>query len=63
MTILGVEPESLGYGMNLSAMVQAALPKVIDLARETVARWRRFEPAEEIHLLVEAWKETQCPTV
>jgi hydrogenase maturation protease len=40
ITVLGVEPESLTYGMTLSAPVRAALPRVISLARETIARWQ-----------------------
>ena len=44
ITVLGVEPESLGYGMSLSAPVLAALPGVVSLARETVARWQRPAP-------------------
>ena len=40
-TVLGVEPESLEYGMNLSAVVQAVLPRVVSLARETVTGWVR----------------------
>ena len=40
ITILGVEPESLACGMNLSPPVRAALPGVISLARKTVARWQ-----------------------
>jgi hydrogenase maturation protease len=44
ITVLGVEPESLAYGMSLSAPVQAALPRVISLARETIARWQSPTP-------------------
>jgi hydrogenase maturation protease len=43
LAILGVEPQSLAYGMNLTAPVQAALPRVISLARETVAAWQAAE--------------------
>jgi hydrogenase maturation protease len=38
-TVLGVEPASLAYGTTLSGPVQAAMPKVLALARETVSRW------------------------
>jgi hydrogenase maturation protease len=44
ITVLGVEPESLGYGMSLSGPVRAALPSVVCLARETVARWHQTIP-------------------
>lgn len=40
ITVLGVEPASLAYGLELSAVVQAALPTVVALARDTVAGWR-----------------------
>lgn len=39
MTVLGIEPGSLDYGMELSAPVQAALPKVIETARDTIRSW------------------------
>jgi hydrogenase maturation protease len=39
MTVLGVEPRSLDYGMVLSEPVQTALPQVIETARDTVRRW------------------------
>jgi hydrogenase maturation protease len=42
ITILGVEPESLAYGMGLSHTVQAALPRAVSLARKTVAAWRQY---------------------
>jgi hydrogenase maturation protease len=41
ITVLGVEPESLGYSLDLSASVRAILPRVVALARETVSAWRR----------------------
>jgi hydrogenase maturation protease len=47
ITVIGVEPETLDYGMDLSGPVQAALPRVLALARETVAGWRRKSFAEE----------------
>lgn len=47
ITILGIEPESLAYGMGLSRAVQAALPRVLALARQTVAAWRQALPPGE----------------
>jgi hydrogenase maturation protease len=47
ITVLGVEPETLNFGMDLSGPVQAALPRVVALARETVAGWLRKDVAEE----------------
>jgi hydrogenase maturation protease len=41
MTVLGVEPASLSYGMELSPPVRTALPAVLALARETVTTWMR----------------------
>ncbi|MBL7114416.1 MAG: hydrogenase maturation protease [Kiritimatiellae bacterium] len=39
MTVLGVEPKSLEYGMKLSGPVKAALPKVIETVMRTVHCW------------------------
>lgn len=39
ITVLGVEPESLAYGLELSPRLQKALPRVVALARQTVAGW------------------------
>ena len=38
--ILGVEPATLAYGMELSPAVAAALPRVTRLSREIVESWR-----------------------
>ena len=38
--ILGVEPASMTYGMELSPAVAAALPQVTRLSREIVESWR-----------------------
>jgi hydrogenase maturation protease len=43
ISILGVEPAVLDYGMTLSLPVAAVLPQVVALARETVAVWRRTD--------------------
>ncbi|MCX6916409.1 MAG: hydrogenase maturation protease [Verrucomicrobia bacterium] len=53
-TVLGVEPGSMDYGMNLSVSVQAALPRVIALARQTVAGWREAELAQAKTVRIEA---------
>lgn len=37
--ILGVEPERIDYGLELSPSVEAAVPKVVEFAREIIARW------------------------
>ena len=41
VTVIGVEPLALDYRMELSAPVQAALPQVVALARETLSDWMR----------------------
>ena len=41
VTVIGVEPLTLDYRMELSSPVQAALPRVVALARQTVSDWRR----------------------
>jgi len=40
IVILGVEPETIDYGLDLSPPVAAALPLVTGAAREVVSRWR-----------------------
>jgi hydrogenase maturation protease len=47
ITVIGVEPETLDYGLVLSPAVQAALPRVVALTRETVARWQQEPLCEE----------------
>lgn len=44
MAVIGVEPLHLGYGLELSAPVQAALPQVLALAHQTIANWRSDLP-------------------
>jgi hydrogenase maturation protease len=39
LTVLGMEPQSLAYGMELSPPVRGALPRIVALARETIAQW------------------------
>jgi hydrogenase maturation protease len=38
--ILGIEPETIGYGLELTPAVRQALPLVTRTAREIVARWK-----------------------
>ena len=45
-TVLGVEPQTLAYGMQLSGPVQGVLTKVVALARQIAADWLRSPPAE-----------------
>ncbi len=40
IVILGVEPERIDYGLELTPAVAAALPQLTAAVRETVARWR-----------------------
>lgn len=37
--ILGVEPEVIDYGCELSAPVRAAIPKMVNLALAAIGRW------------------------
>jgi len=39
ISILGVQPALIHYGLDLSPALQAALPKVVEAARATVASW------------------------
>jgi hydrogenase maturation protease len=40
ITVLGVEPETIAAGLDLSPNVQAALPRLVAAAQEIVAGWR-----------------------
>ncbi|HOY57784.1 MAG TPA: DUF2271 domain-containing protein, partial [Verrucomicrobiota bacterium] len=40
VTVLGVEPDSLDYGIGLTPRVEGALGAIVRLARETIASWR-----------------------
>lgn len=42
--ILGVEPETIGYGLELSPKVGSVLPVVIQSVREIVKYWQRDQP-------------------
>ncbi len=37
--LVGIEPETLGWGMELSSKVAAAIPEAVRLARETLDSW------------------------
>jgi hydrogenase maturation protease len=52
--VLGVEPASFQPGLTLSAPVHDALPRVVSLARETIAQWRGAGEAERLGALVAA---------
>jgi hydrogenase maturation protease len=41
ISVLGVQPLVIDYGLELSAPVLAALPRVVEAARTIVARWNR----------------------
>ena len=43
ISILGVEPAVIDYGMELSPAVAAALPQVLKMARNMAARWQNRE--------------------
>lgn len=42
--VLGIEPANLGYGLDLSPAVAAALPSLLDRARQIVAEWASGAP-------------------
>ena len=47
VTILGVEPETIDYGLELSPKVQASLAGLVRAARDIVAEW-----TEEAHMVI-----------
>jgi hydrogenase maturation protease len=46
--ILGVEPQTIDYGLELTPPVAAALPELIRAARELAARWREERRGEGV---------------
>lgn len=42
VTVIGVEPRDIDYGMELSPPVLAAMPQVLDAVRAEVAAWHRM---------------------
>ncbi len=40
ITVIGVEPEVIDYGVDLSPTVQAAVPRIVRMVKETIAAWR-----------------------
>lgn len=41
IVVLGVQPERIGWGTQLTATVEAALPKLVEAALRQVAEWSR----------------------
>lgn len=41
VTVIGVEPRDIDYGMELSPPVLAVMPQVLDAIRNEIARWHR----------------------
>ena len=41
IVILGVEPQTIDYGLDLTPPVAAALPRLLQAARDIVGRWRK----------------------
>jgi hydrogenase maturation protease len=39
VTVIGIEPETIDYGLDLSDTVQSSLQQVLDLARQIVGSW------------------------
>lgn len=48
VVLLGVQPESTGWGVELSPAVGAALDSLISAALSELAGWRQSEPSETI---------------
>jgi hydrogenase maturation protease len=40
IAVLGVEPATIGAGLELSPSVQAAMPRLVTAAQDIVTRWR-----------------------
>jgi hydrogenase maturation protease len=44
--LIGIEPERVDWGLELTPAVAAALPRCIEVALDYIARWRK--PAEDV---------------
>lgn len=49
ITVLGVEPALLEYGLALSEPVARALPRLVALAREIIFDWQADRPSQATH--------------
>jgi len=49
ITVLGVEPFLLDYGMTLSIPVAQALPRLVAMARELISSWHNNSSSNAIH--------------
>ncbi|HZZ39888.1 MAG TPA: HyaD/HybD family hydrogenase maturation endopeptidase [Acidobacteriaceae bacterium] len=45
IVVLGVQPEATGWGTQLTPVVQAALPELVETAVEQMARWQAASPS------------------
>lgn len=41
IAVLGMEPETIDYGLELSPALQASLPRLVQAAGEIIAQWKR----------------------
>ena len=45
VTVIGIEPETIDYGLDLTDTVQSSLQRVLDLVRQIVGSWAaQYEP-------------------
>ncbi|HEY3378378.1 MAG TPA: hydrogenase maturation protease [Armatimonadota bacterium] len=48
ISILGVEPDTIDYGLELTPAVQNALPHLVHAARDIVAGWQRYPVSQPV---------------
>ena len=48
ITVLGVEPLLLGYGLELSSPVARALPRLVAMARKIISSWQNLSSPNAI---------------
>lgn len=48
IAVIGIEPECIDYGMELTAAVERALPQAVALARSIVREWRGDAPVSAL---------------
>jgi len=50
IVVVGVEPHTINYGLDLTRPLQAALPRVVALVRRIIDCWRQSSPADHVSL-------------
>ena len=63
IAILGIEPQTIDYSLELTPPVQAALPLLLEEARRIVAQWLTEAGADPDHVPAASWLPMKRETV